>query len=162
MSSRLVKNYDSYGKIKFLQCNNQKRIDTCELIANMTDKMDSFVVIGQEPSSYGFNITGLNWRHVIIQGAVEKPRTYIYAHKDIHTWPIEQLCTKDVTACIIDTHNPGTGKALVVSVYWDGRIDNFPPEAIEGIKMARMNNYTLVLGGDLNARNILYGSNKTD
>ena len=62
----LVKNYNTYNKIKFLQCNNQKRIDSCEYIANLTDKMDTFVVLGQEPSCYGFNITGLNRKHKII------------------------------------------------------------------------------------------------
>ena len=80
----------------------------------------------------------------------------------MNVWPVEHLCTKDVTTCIIDTQNPGTGKILATSIYWDGRIDDFPGEAIEAIKMARLNNYTLVLGGDLNARNILYGSDRTD
>ena len=79
LTVEMIQNYDTFAKIKFLQCNNQKRIEACEYIAHMTDKMDTFVVLGQEPSCVGFNITGLNRGHTIIQGAVDKPRTYVYA-----------------------------------------------------------------------------------
>ena len=93
---------------------------------------------------------------------MDRPRSYIYAHKNLNIWPIDSLTTRDVATCIIDPPRGFSNKILIVSIYWDGRIDTFPEEGEKAIKLAREKDYTLVVGGDLNARNILYGSNTTD
>ena len=103
---------------------------------------EAFCILGQEPSTHGFNVTGLNTRHTIIQGAADKPRSYISCHKGLNAWPVENLCTRDVATAIIDSGESEAGKVLVCSVYWDGRIANFPPEAIEAVRMAREKDFT--------------------
>ena len=149
-------------KIEFFQINNQKRIMSNEEITQLAQKTDNFCIIGQEPSTFGFNVTGLNTGHTIVQGACDKPRAYISCHKGLNAWPVENLCSKDVATAITDTKSARAGKLLIVSIYWDGRINSFPEQAIEAARLAREKDYTLVLGGDLNARNILFGSDTTD
>ena len=78
--------------ITFFQCNNQKRLMAMENIVNIATKTDLFAVLGQEPHSDGINVQGLDKRHVIIQGSEIKPRSYIYAHNSLNTWPIEEFC----------------------------------------------------------------------
>ena len=109
-----------------------------------------------------FCITGINSQHSTIQAATDRQRAYISCHKSLNAWPVENLCSRDVATAIIDTHDAEAGKVLACSIYWDGRIANFPREAYEAMKLARERDYTLVLGGDVNARNILFGSKTTD
>lgn len=77
--------------IDFLQINNQKRIMSSQEIMRLAETSSSFCIMGQERSTYGFNVTGLNSRHTIIQAAVEKPRAYICCHKYLNVWPVESL-----------------------------------------------------------------------
>ena len=56
------------SKIACFQANNQKRIESCEKLALYCDKKDNFLVLGQEPSTFGMQITGLNRNHTIIPG----------------------------------------------------------------------------------------------
>ena len=148
--------------IEFFQINHQKRILSNEEITSLAQKTEAFCILGQEPSTYGFNVTAINSQHTIIQAATDRPRSYISCHKDLRAWPVENLCSRDVATAIIDTHDSEAGKVLVCSIYWDGRISEFPREAIEASRLAREKNYMLVLGGDINARNTLYGSDITD
>ena len=148
--------------IEFFQINNQKRIMSNEEIMRLAESTTPFCIIGQEPSTYGYNVTGLNSRHTIVQAAVDKPRSYLVCHKQLGAWPVEDLCSRDVATAIIDPKIDEVGKLLLVSVYWDGRIDNFPEKAVQAARLARNKNYTLVLGGDMNARSVLYGSNCDD
>ena len=118
-------------EIDFLQANNQKRIISNEAVTYISDKLGSFCILGQEPSTYGFNVTGINSRHTLVQAPVEKPRAYLVCHKGLNAWPVENLCSKDVACAIIDTKLQDVGKILAVSIYWDGRIDTYPKEATE-------------------------------
>ena len=60
------------GKISCFQANNQKRIESCEKLAYYCDNKESFLVLGQEPSTLGMAITGLNRHHTIVSALVEK------------------------------------------------------------------------------------------
>ena len=72
------------------------------------------------------------------------------------------LCSRDVATCLIDPPKGFHNRIIAISIYWEGRIDKFPKECEDAIELAKQKNYTIVLGGDLNARNVLYGSNTTD
>ena len=112
------------GNIKFMQINNQKRIMSTEETSRLASQLNSFCVLGQEPSTFGFNITGLSRNHKVIQASVDKPRAYIYHHKGLDVWPVEELTTRDTACAII---NSKTSKnLLVLSIYWDGRIKTSP------------------------------------
>ena len=150
------------GKISCFQWNNQKRIESCEKIAHYCDKAELFLVLGQEPSTFGCGITGLNNRHTKTYCVTDKPRAYIYTHKDLKTWPLDHLCSRDVASSLLDFNKEGYSKILLCSIYWDGRIDSFPNEAVEAMKLANSKGYTILIGGDINARNTIYGSNVTD
>ena len=148
------------SNIHFLQINNQKRIMSTESTSRIASNLNSFCVLGSEPSTVGFNITGLNKTHKIIQAAIDKPRAYIYCHKNLEIWPVEELTTRDTAACVINSQHGK--KILALSIYWDGRIKTIPKEVELAMEMARTEGYMLVSGGDLNARNTLYGSKETD
>ena len=147
---------DRQFKLPCYQVNNQKKIISTENIARLVGKSNSFLVLGQEPSSHGFNVTGLNTRHTIIQSATEKPRAYVYCHKNLNAWQMNELCSRDTAACLVASNERSLGNLLFVSIYWDGRIDNFPKLAIDAMELARKENYVLILGGDSNARNTLF------
>lgn len=149
-------------EINFFQVNNQKRIMLNEEVMRLAEKSASFCILGQEPSTHGFNVTGLNTRHTIVQAATDKPSAYISCHKNLLAWPIENLCSSDVSTALIETKIENVGKLLVGSIYWDCRIDSFAKEAEEAFKFGREKNYTLVAGGDMNARNAIYGCTSTD
>ena len=51
--------------INCFQANNQKRIESCEKLTYYCDKLPSFLVLGQEPSTVGMSLTGFIWRHTI-------------------------------------------------------------------------------------------------
>ena len=61
------------GKILCFQINNQKRIESSEKIAHYCDDNNLFLVLGQEPSTYGNGVTGLNNRHVETHTLNDKP-----------------------------------------------------------------------------------------
>ena len=63
-----------------------------------------------------------------------------------------------MTACIVD-NDKKDNKIVFISVYWDGRIKDFPKEALKAIELGRENGYNIIMGGDFNARNVLFGSN---
>ena len=148
--------------IHFAQNNHQKRIASTELITNLTESQKQFVILGQEPSTFGYNVTGVDNNNMIIQGASDKPRSYVCVSKNLNAWAIEHLCSRDVATCIINTKSISSKKILACSIYWDGRIDTFPAEAEGAMKMARENNYILVMGGDANAQNSLFGGSTTN
>ena len=120
------------------------------------------MVLGQEPSTFGCSVTGLNNRHTIIYSATEKPRAYIYAHKSFNIWPLDNISSRDVASALLDPNTEGVNKILLCSIYWDGRIDTFPKEATDAMALAEAKGYTFVFGGDMNARNHIYGSRSTD
>ena len=132
--------------IKGFQINNQKRGISMEKLSSLLSKTKDFVVLGQEPSSYGYNVCGLNKFHTLIQAPVHKPRAYLYCHKDLNAWPVDSLCSRDVAACIIDTNTKPSKKLLVVSIYWDGTHEDPPPEIELAMKMARDDEMTIYVG----------------
>ena len=151
----------SHFKMNCYQINNQKKLISTENISRITGVANSFMVLGQEPSSYGSSVTGLNPRHTVVQAATERPRAYIYCHKNLNAWQMNELCSKDTAACIVESKERGLGTLLFVSIYWDGRIDTFPKLAIDAMELARKENYVLIMGDDANARNTLFGSGIT-
>ena len=46
------------GKIPCFQVNNRRRLMSCVNITNLTANLTSFIVLGQEPSCFGHNVTG--------------------------------------------------------------------------------------------------------
>ena len=93
---------------------------------------------------------------------VERPRAYLYMHKNINNWPLDNFCDQDVACSLIDLGKSPRDRILACSIYWDGRIDSFPQKAIAAMKLANSKGYTFLLAGDLNARNAIFGSRTTD
>ena len=104
---------------------------------SFAQKVDNFCILGSETSTYGFNVTGINARHTLIQGAADRPRAYISCHKNLKALPVENLCSRDDAIAIIDLHMARAGKLLVVSIYWDGRIATYREETRERAKLSR-------------------------
>ena len=86
----------------------------------------------------------------------------MYMHRDIKAWPLDHLCSQDVASALLDFTTEGYSKVLLCSIYWDGRIDTFPEDAIRAMKLANEKGFIFLMGGDFNARNVIYGSKTTD
>ena len=105
------------SKISGYQANNQKRIESCEKLAFYCDKRERFIALGQEPSTVENRITGLNRQHKIIAVSNEKPRAYVYLHRDIPNWPLDNLCTRDVATVLIDSPEEDKQRIVACSIY---------------------------------------------
>ena len=89
------------------------------------EKLKYFIAFGNEPHASKGTIIGLNRRHNLFYKYKENkendpnqwPRSYIYASKCLDMWPVDDLCTLDVTTVIYDTHDD-RGKFLLCSMYW--------------------------------------------
>ena len=156
--SKTIKTVD----IQCFQLNCQKRIISCETLNKYCEESKLFLCLGQEPSTYNGRITGLNNYHTVINATVERPRAYIYAHKSLRIWPMQSLCDQDTATAMIDTGISDIGKIVLVSIYWDGRINSFPQLAIKAMEKANEDGHTLLLGGDANARSVVFGSREND
>ena len=119
--------------IPCFQLNNQKRIISCETLNKYCEEGKLFLCLGQEPSTYNGKITGLNSSHTLVNANTERPRAYIYAHRSLRVWPMQTFCDQDTAVAMIDTGINNIGKIVLVSVYWDGRIDSFPDSAIKAM-----------------------------
>ena len=149
-------------EIKCFQLNNQKRIISCEKLNQYCEEAKSFLCLGQEPSTYGTKVTGLNSYHTTVYADVERPRAYIYAHRSLKIWPMNNLCSQDTAVALLDTGMDDVDKIMFCSIYWDGRITDFPTLALDAMKLAHDQGHTFILGGDANARSCVYGSSSTD
>ena len=85
-----------------------------EKLLAITSTVEQFVVLSQEPNTIGHSVVGLNKGHSIINGLVERPRAYVYCHKDLKAWQVDALCSRDTAACIIDTTDAKNKKILFV------------------------------------------------
>ena len=100
-------------------------------------------MLGQEPSTFGCGITSLNNRHNKTHALIDRPLAYIYTHKDLITWPEDHLCSRDVAVLLLDFKEESYSKIMLCSIYWDGRIDTFPNEAIDAMKLTNKKGYTI-------------------
>ena len=76
---------DKGMNIEFFQINHQKRILSNEEITSMAQKTEAFCILGQEPSTYGFNVTGINAQHTIIQAATSRKKRTGFAPDQVYT-----------------------------------------------------------------------------
>ena len=70
-------------------------------------------------------------------------------------WPVDNLCTLDVTTVIYDTHDD-RGKFLLCSMYWSKDFgDELPPEYQLAMDLARDKGYIFLSYTDSNAHSPL-------
>ena len=113
------------GEIQFRHLNNQKSDASIAMFNSECEKLKYFIALGNEPHAPKGTISGLNRRHNLFYKYKENkendpnqwPRSYIYASKCLDMWPVDNLCTLDVTTVIYDTHDD-RGKFLLCSMYW--------------------------------------------
>ena len=60
----------------------------------------------------------------------ERPRTAIFASRDLHIWPVEEFTTKDLTVCIWLKEGK---EVYVISAYFDILLDRVVPEALDRV-----------------------------
>ena len=127
------------------------------------NKATAFLVCLQEPNTHGTRVTGLDrGNHLLYDTtAKERPRTAIYASRNLNIWPATQFTTRDLTTCVWRWPN---GKEIMVSsVYMDilnNRVaDN---KLLELLAFCQRNDKHLLLCADTNAHSSLWGSSDTN
>ena len=155
--------------LKFLQVNCHKRALCNDYVYDRTKNIDSYIVLGQEPNCLTNKITTLDDTKNLIKGISKFkssevktwPRSFIYTNNMERSHTIEHLSDQDITTLLIDSKIAGVGKILSCSVYCDRDKQGLPDKLHEAADMAKKEGYIFLAGGDFNARNRLYGSNRT-
>lgn len=148
--------------IDFKLLNSKKRYLSMVSLANEAEDCEHFICFGQEPNTSGFNLNGLNRKHVSITANVESPRAYLYTSKNIHTWPLHEYSNRDVTSAIMDTHDPRFGRVMLISLYWDINDREEPNICNNAVRFANDQGYTVIIGADTNAHSVLFGGKETN
>ena len=99
--------------LKCLQINHQKRLMSTENAAKIMSRKQAFLILGQEPSTFGNNVTGLCGKNTTINANVQRPRAYIHCSKSLNAWSVEELCSRDTACCIMDTKDKKMNNLLI-------------------------------------------------
>ena len=99
----------------------------------------------------------LNPKHSIISSLAPNPRAIIYAHRNAFLWPVDSLCSRDLSVAIWDTRTP-MGCVVVVSWYWEYTETDLPAGLTEVAEYARARSYPLWFSADSNAHSPMWGS----
>jgi hypothetical protein len=98
------------------------------------EESKSFLMYMQEPYIEGESkmAVDLNYSHQIIKADSSKCRALIYGHRDLSLWKLDEFCSPDVAACVLNHSKNGYAakqckKMLCLSVYWDILFAELPP-----------------------------------
>ena len=156
-------------QLKILQLNSQKKITSMDALDKLSKNSDLFIILGSEPSAPKGYINGLTGKHTKVHTTDHfplQPRAYICAHKRLDVWPVTELCSRDFSTVMLDTHIPGNKRYLIQSVYWwnppVNSDHNIPKEILGAIKMAKDQGLKLLISGDFNAHNQIWGDKELD
>jgi hypothetical protein len=170
------------GSTEFFQLNHQKRLDSMDWLTNQTKHLPKVVRLGTEP-----NCTPDGRPNCFVPGTIVhapptektytvknkegikvkktkilKPRAYIHASKGLDIWPAPEYCDTDIAVAVYDPKDYRYGKILLLSIYWHSLEDDLPQKYWDAIKYAEDNDYTVVSGGDFNAKTRLWNADKTN
>ena len=104
--------------LPIFQLNCQKRDVSATAVQVLTHSHQSFLALLTEPYIHSSRLACLDRSHTRISVADDKPRAAIYAHRNLHLWPVQSLCTRDTSVAVWDTRT-AAGNVLLVSHYWD-------------------------------------------
>ena len=161
----------SRDKIAFFQINCHKCINS-NLSLNMhSRKRDLFCYMVQEPyctkSGKLLHLTG-GARNIIrdetlSNGELTPVRAAIVHSKNFPITPVQQLCTKDFAAGLVSYAEKGKASwqkqtTLLVSSYWDIKINKIPDDLARAVQYARSHHIELQINIDSNCHSTLFGS----
>ena len=122
----------------------------------ITAEIQSFLMFLQEPPTKDKRVVGLSGSHPChYDKSVDRPRTAIYASKDLQIWPVPAYMSRDVTTCIWLT---GEREIYVVSAYFDIQLEQvIPPKLQELMRYCESRNKEVIVAADTNSHSTLWG-----
>ena len=121
----------------------------------------SFLIFLQEPPCKGKRLIYLDRSHQVFYAQSNvRPRSAIYASRDLNLWFSPQFSDGDITTCI--WRRKGTADCFIASVYLDITADAIPDSLERLVNHCRDNNIDLMFGADTNAHSSLWNSADTN
>ena len=154
--------------LNIIQINLQHcRAATATLSRRLDSKSQDTISLIQEPWIVKSKVCGLNQTSgtIIYDRSSVKPRTCIYAPRNLHVAPLSEYCTQDLTAVEVTTKTQTGPKNIVLaSAYFPGDAGaNLPSREVLGlIEFCEIHKKSLVMGCDSNAHHMVWGGPVTD
>ena len=119
-------------------------------------KVSSFLTCVQEPPCQGKRVVGFgNFHNLFYASDTDRPRTAIFASRDLNLWPVSEFTSQDLTTCLWKRED---SEIFVASAYMD--IDNrevVPDKLKQLLRHCRNRGKELILCADTNAHSTLWG-----
>ena len=128
----------------------------------LNNKITAFLVSLQEPPTHGSKVVGLGkGNHVFYDSSSERPRSAIYASRNLQLWLAPQFTSRDVVTCLWIW--PNGKEVMVTSVYMDilnrQVIDN---TLLKLLQHCRDKDIDLLICADTNAHSSLWNCDDTN
>ena len=121
----------------------------------------SFLLFLQEPACKGKKLVHIDRSHqVFYMHGANRPRSAIYASRDLNLWFSPQFSDGDITTCI--WRRIGSANCFVASVYLDITTDAIPDTLKRLVNHCRANNIDPLFCADTNAHSSLWNSADTN
>ena len=120
------------------------------------EPLPSFVALTQEPHVWKGKITGLP-RGLRSHLAGLNSRSCIIWPRKLNITPITQFCSDDVVSCLWESNSALHTKLMLISVYWDIRLDEVPAQLISCINYCKTHKIPYLCSMDSNAHSSLWG-----
>ena len=153
----------------FLQCNLQHSKGATSLVSRNIAEGQANIYLLQEPWVYRGRVRGFNSLDSTLYYKRDNqlnPRTCIYVDRRIETFPIPNLCHRDLVALKITLKDEaGHDRPLVIcSAYlpYDSTEDPPTRELVELIDYCRVSGLPVIIGCDANAHHTVWGSTDTN
>ncbi|XP_035211772.1 uncharacterized protein LOC118185914, partial [Stegodyphus dumicola] len=150
--------------VKVSQLNLQHSKAASYNLAAQLGKQGTFVALIQEPRVYKGKTLGrpMNSHFSSSEGPNKRPRISIYISKNIKAMKLSQFTSEDLTAILTkDINSSLRGNICFCSVYMAYNL-NILQEFTDLVSFCEINNIPMVIGGDVNAHHLSWGSSDTN
>jgi ribonuclease HI len=128
-----------------------------------TGQTKSFLIGVQEPPAGKGKVRILTDGQLFYNHQCERPRTAIYASRDLNLWPMERFISMDLTAVLWRTGRADLPEVVVASAYFDIELASTVPRELERLLRycSRQGKRVLILA-DTNAHSSMWGCDNTN
>ena len=124
-------------------------------------KIKSFLISLQEPPVHNSRVVGLGTQqNVFFDRTTDRPRTAIFASRDLQLWAVPEFTTKDLTTCIWLKDGR---EVFVASAYFDINLDSVVPTILNRLlQHCDRKRKEVIICADTNAHSSLWNSMDTN
>ena len=137
-------------------------VDNEEAHMIQMSKICGFLTFLQEPPTTPKRVVGFSPNnHLFYDASADRPRTAIYASKNLNLWPVSEYTDRDITTCLWKRQNERN--VYVASAYMDIQ-DNevISSKLLKLLQYCQRKNFDLLICADTNAHSSLWNCDETN